>query len=77
MRVATVARAARVEVSSGATLRGTVWRDALIAWLGQRIILIALIWLWQSLTSTPTLRSIYRTGVVWDGRLYGDIARGG
>src|SRR5690349_9789950 len=77
MRVATVERAAHVEVAIRATARGTVWRDALITWLGQRIVLIALIWLWQSLTSTPTLRSIYRTGVIWDGRLYGDIARGG
>ncbi len=77
MRVATAERAARVEVTTGGAVRGTVWHDALIAWLGQRIVLIALIWLWQSLTSTPTLRSIYRTGVVWDGRLYGDIARGG
>lgn len=79
MRVATVERAAPGEVMTHATVRGTVWRDALIAWLGQRIVLIALVWLWQSLslTSTPTLRSIYRTGVVWDARLYGDIARGG
>lgn len=53
------------------------WRDALAAWLGQRAMLLAVIWICQSLTSRATPQSIAQLWTLWDVRLYAEIARGG
>lgn len=61
-----------------------VWRDALAAWAGQRVFLLALLLLWQSLLHS-TQRSgsgwnwnaAFQPWVIWDGRWYVAIARGG
>jgi Gpi18-like mannosyltransferase len=59
------------------TLPALAWCDAFAVWLGQRAMLLALIWVFQSITSQPSPQSILRLWTLWDVRLYAEIARGG
>src|SRR5262249_51585333 len=62
-----------------ALARSTIWRDALVAWVGQRFVLLTLVWLWRSLAgSSATPATLFRlSATLWDSRLYAEIARGG
>src|SRR5262249_49393824 len=62
-----------------ALARSTIWRDALVAWVGQRFVLLTLVWLWRSLAgSSVTPATLFRlSATLWDSRLYAEIARGG
>jgi len=54
-----------------------VVRDALLAWLGQRILLLCLVWIVQANTSSPSVASLYRIWIRFDGRLFADVASRG
>lgn len=73
MAIAVPVRAARLR----ALLGGAVVRDACIAWIGQRVLLVALVWVWQLLASSASPRALLRVWMLWDARLCGDIASGG
>jgi hypothetical protein len=73
MRTATPVRVSRI--TSFASGQGM--RVALVAWLGQRVLLLGLIWAVQAATSHPTLQSVYRVWIGWDASHYAEIARGG
>jgi hypothetical protein len=74
-----LARLASTMASRAASRLATspVLRDALLAWLGQRGLLLTLVTLFQALTSHPTIQSVYRVWTLWDGALYAWIARSG
>jgi hypothetical protein len=57
--------------------RHPVLRDALAAWLGQRALLLALVWLVQRITSRPSPASLYRIWTLWDAGHYAQIAATG
>ncbi len=57
--------------------RHPVMRDALVAWLGQRVLLLALVWVVQRVTSQPSPQSLYRIWTMWDASRYARIAPAG
>jgi hypothetical protein len=65
-------------------LSRAVWRDALVAWLGQRVLFLALTWLGRAfLVSRPagspalTPRAVALVWANWDGLIYSGLARQG
>ena len=65
-------------------LSRAVWRDALVAWLGQRVLFLVLTWLGRALlvprpAGSPALtpREVALVWAHWDGLLYSDLARQG
>ena len=89
MRVAVPVRASRLAshlasrvatrltaLASSPVIRDAL-RDAFIAWLGQRVLLLSLVWIAQATTSSPSVASLYRIWVRYDGRLFADVASRG
>jgi Gpi18-like mannosyltransferase len=54
-----------------------VWRDALTAWLLQRVILVGLVAFWLGSASNLSGRSLFLVWTRWDGNWYVGIARAG
>jgi Gpi18-like mannosyltransferase len=73
----TARRTARHDILVRLLARHPVARDALAAWLGQRIVLVALVYLWQATSGRLSPAFFFHVWTTWDGRLYADIARGG
>jgi hypothetical protein len=75
--VVAVPRIPHLDLVARHLARHPVLRDALAAWLGQRLLLLALVWLVQRFTSRPSLASLYRVWTLWDAGHYAQIAATG
>jgi hypothetical protein len=75
-RLASRVRARLTAPASSPVVRDAL-RDALFAWLGQRILLLCLVWIVQANTSSPSVASLYRIWIRFDGRLFADVASRG
>ena len=74
-----VARASQGEADTASARRAgrPIWRAALAAWLGQRLLIGALVVAWQALLQTLSLAAFYRVWTLFDGIWYTLIAQYG
>lgn len=72
-----MARVARPRISTAPHGERPLWQIALAAWLGQRLLICALVCAWQALLMTLSPAAFYRVWTLFDGIWYTLIAKYG